>query len=136
MARLIDAAVALVLPLVVELNESLKEFLELRAVIVDRLNIHERTHVGSARWISDHARAAAEKNYRRVAELLHIHDYDNLHEMSHVEAVRSRIKADIELNLLVLQKPSDLLLVSGLLNQPPFLQDIIYVIALTYIIRN
>ena len=136
MTRNVYAVVSNVFPLVVEVEELVKELFELLAVMFYRLDIHYLTHICTSGRVADHTGAAADEHDRSMSELLHIHHDDDLHEVTHVEAVCRRIESNIELDFLVLKKFSDLLLISRLFYKTSLLQNIIYIVKLADIIRN
>ena len=113
---------------------STEKLLELLTIMLDCFYGHNLSHVGSTGRVTYHACTSADKNYRGVSELLHIHHNDNLHEVTHMETVGSGVESDIELNLLPAQELPDSLLVSCLLYESPFLQNVIHVVMFTYVI--
>ena len=75
---------------------------------------HHLAHIGFTGRIADHAGASAEQCDWHMPRALHMrHDHD-LHEMAHMQAIRRRVEADIELDLLMLHQIPDLVLVGHL----------------------
>ena len=135
MSRNENAFVAYVFPVVVKVKESVEQFLELIAVMLDGFHGHYLAHIRSARRISHHACASSYEDDRCVAEFLHIHHYYDLHEMSHVQAVGCRVESYIKLYFFVLQELTNFFFVGGLLYKTSFFQHIVNIIKFADVIR-
>ena len=136
MTRLEHAVVALILPLLIELQEAVEELLELTAVLVDGVHVHELTHVGTAGGVSNHAGAAAQQHHRSVSVLLHVHHDDDLHEVTNVQAVCGGVESDVELDFLLGQKLANSLFICDLLDESTLLQHVEYIVIIAYIVWN
>ena len=134
--RRIYALVALVLPFVIEIQELIEESLKCRAVVVDGFHSHHLAHILSAGRVSYHPCTAADKNYRRMAVLLHVHQNNDLHKVSDMQTVGSRVKTDIKLDFFFSKQFSDRFLVGYLFDKASFFQHIVDIIKITYVVRN
>ena len=136
MARVVYAFVALVFPFIIEIDIFIEELLELSAVLIDSVDSHYLTHVSLARRVTDLAGTAAKQEHRSVSVLLHIHHGDHRNEMSDMQAVSSRVEADVEFDLLLAEQFSELLRIGALRHKTSFYEHIIDVRVLAYIVRN
>ncbi len=84
----------------------------------NHLRRHHLPHVGSPGRISDHGSPASDQGDRFIAALLQAFHQAERHEVSHMEAVRRRVKADIEHGLSVIYHLSDLIFIGYLRDQP------------------
>ena len=62
----------------------------------DSFGGHHLSHIGFARRVAYHARAAAYKRDRLISRLLEPFHKAERHEMTYMEAVGGRVEADIE----------------------------------------
>ena len=124
-----------VFPLLIEFKEAFEELLELTAVFIDGIHIHQLPHIRASRRISDHAGSSAQQHHRGMAKFLHIHHDDDLHEMTHMQAVRRGIESDVEFDLFPSQKTANRIFIGDLLDEAALLQNVIDVIILADVIR-
>ena len=85
--------------------------------MVDILFRQHFSHIGSAGGIADHSRAAAEQGNGTVACHLKSFHQAECHKVTDMETVGSRIKADVENSLAVVDKLLDFVLVRDLSNK-------------------
>ncbi len=85
--------------------------------MVDILLGEHFSHVASAGGVADHTCAAAEKGDRSVACHLESFHKAESHEMTYMEAVGCRVKANVENGLTVVDKLLDFVFVRDLSNE-------------------
>ena len=108
-----------------ELNKALHLTLEALGVVVDVLLGQHLAHIGTARRVTDHCRAAANQGNGAVAGLLQALHQGQGHKVTGSQAVRRAVKANVERGLAVVDDLLDLLLVGDLGNQAAGLQFVI-----------
>ena len=105
-----------------EVDETLHLALEAVAVVLDGLRGHHVPHIGAAGGVADVAGAAAHQHNGAVARHLQALHQAQGHEVTHVQAVRRGVKADVEGCLSGVDHFPDLRLVGHLRDQAPGLQ--------------
>ena len=86
-------------------------------VVLDCFLCHHLAHIGSARGVAYHCSTAADKCNRLVACHLESFHKAKSHKVANVQAVCSRVKADIKYSFSTVYKLSDFLLVCYLCNK-------------------
>ena len=112
MTRNENAFVSFVFPFIVKVQEPVKQFLKLIAVVFNGFYCHNLTHVSSSGRVAYHAGTASDEYDRGMSKLLHVHHYYYLHKMAYMQAVGRRVKTDVELYLFLLKQFSYLLFIS------------------------
>ena len=87
------------------------------AVVLNLLGGHHGAHIGSARRVAYIPSAAADKGYRAVARHLQPLHKAKRHKVTHMQAVRRRIKAYVEGRPAVIYKLAYLRLIRYLRNK-------------------
>ena len=103
--------------IIAKFNEAAHLLFEAGDVVVDILFRQHFSHIGSARGIADHSRAAAEQGNGTVACHLKSFHQAERHKVTDMKAVGGRIKADVENRLAVVDKLLDFVLVRHLSNK-------------------
>ena len=88
----------------------------------DGIDRHHRTGIGPAGRISNHAGSAAQKGNRTVPRHLQPLHQAQCHKMTHVKAVRGRVKPDVEGRLARIDHLADAVLIRQLSKQSACLQ--------------
>ena len=91
-----------------EIDKSAHLLTEALTVVLNRLDRHHGTGIGSAGGIPHHARAAAQKRDRPVARHLQSLHQAKGHKMSHMKTVGGRIESDVKGCLTVIDHLTDL----------------------------
>ena len=93
--------------------------------MLDGLDGHHRAHIGTAGRVADHGGAAADERDRLVACHLHALHQAERHEVTDVQAVCGRVKADVERRLAVVDHLADLFFVRYLRDQAARFQFVV-----------
>ena len=91
-----------------EIDKSAHLLTEALAVVLNLLNRHHGTGIGSAGRISDHARAAAQESDRFIPRHLQPLHQAQCHKVAYMEAVRGRIESDVKGRPAVIDHLTDL----------------------------
>ena len=86
-------------------------------VVLNCFLCHHLAHIGSARGVANHCSTSADKCNRLVASHLKSFHKAESHKVTNVQAVGSRVKADVKYSLSAVYKLSDFLLIGYLCNE-------------------
>ncbi len=100
-----------------EINEFAHLLLEALNVVGNGFVGHHLAHIGSAGRVADHCGAAANQGNRLITCHLQTLHQAERHEMSDMQAVRSRVKSDVEGCFTFVNQLAYKLLVRNLRNQ-------------------
>ena len=111
-------------------QKAIKKLFELFSVLVYLLHCHHRARVGAAGGVSEHGGASSNEDDRSVTVFLHVHHYDDLHEVPYVKAVRSCVETYIKLDFFASEKLSDAFIVCGLFDKTALSENIVHIVEL------
>ena len=110
-----------------KINEASNLLFKAVAIVLDLLVRQHPAHVTAPGWIADRARAAADEGNGAMArplQMRHGHEGD---EVTGMQAVRRRVKTDVERDFLLVQELAQLLLIRALRDVAALFQGIQYV---------
>ena len=105
-----------------EFNEAADLLFEAIAVVLDDFGREHRAHIGASAGVADHARAATEQHDGLVARHLQTFHQAQRHEVTHVQRISRRVKANIEARAAVIDQIFYLFFVGHLSNQATTLE--------------
>ena len=100
-----------------ELDETAHLLLEALTVMIDLLDGHHLTHIGTTGRVTDHTGTTADQGDRLIAGLLQTLHQGQCHKVTYMQRICRRVKADIEGRLPVIDQITNLLLIGNLRNQ-------------------
>ena len=100
-----------------ELNEPLHLLFEAGTVVVDGLLGHHAAHIGPARGVTDHGRAAANQGNGLIARHLQPLHKTQGHKMAYMERIRRGVETNVEGGLAVIHHFPNFFLVGHLSDQ-------------------
>ena len=105
-----------------ELDKAAHLLFEALTVVVDRLNRHHRSEIGSSGGISDHSGSAADQRDRLVSGFLQTLHEKKCHKVADMQRICRRVKTDIERRLACVDQLGDFLFIRELGKQSSCLQ--------------
>ena len=106
--------------ILIKVQELVKKLFKLVTVMLNGFRRHHLPHIRPTGGIPYHTCTAADENNRRMTVLLHPHHDDDLHEVTHMQAVRRGVESDIKPDFLLAQQFPNLFFVCGLFDESPF----------------